>query len=73
MLYEFELGYKYTEANSGRPKTVDSKIVHPAIETNLVSSTRRVSGELGISQSSVVPHILHLSKILWSCRIVRHG
>ena len=33
----------------GSPKTVDSKVVLQAIEVNLGSSIRRVSGELGIS------------------------
>ena len=34
------------QTGSGRPKTVDSEAVLRAIEANLVSSTRRVSGEL---------------------------
>ena len=42
-----------------------------ATEANKASSTRRVSGELGISQSCVVCH-LHLDKSIWSNRIVFH-
>ena len=41
-------------AMSGRPKTVDSKALLYVVDVNLVSSTQRVSGELNISQSSVV-------------------
>ena len=43
--------------NFGRPKTVDSKAVFQAIEANPASSTRRISDETGISQSSVVRHL----------------
>ena len=37
------------QARSSRPKTMDSEAMLQARETNLVSSIRRVSGELGIS------------------------
>ena len=47
---------------SGRPKTVESEAVHQAIEANLVNSTQRVSGEVGISQFSVVCHLHDFSK-----------
>ena len=40
-----------------------------AINANPVSSTRRVSGELGISQSNVVGHF-SLGKSIRSCRFV---
>ena len=39
---------------SSKPKTMDSLVVLKVIETNPVSSTWRVSGELGILQFSVV-------------------
>ena len=45
-----------------RSKTVDSEAVLPAIDSNSVSSTQRVSGKLGISQFSVVRHLHDLSK-----------
>ena len=37
------------QTKTGRPKALDFKAVNLAIEANPVSSTRRVSGELGIS------------------------
>ena len=42
------------QAMSDKPKSVDSEAALQAIEANLVSSTQRVSGELHISNSSVV-------------------
>ena len=51
------------QARWGKLKIEDSEAMFEAIETNLVSSTRRVSGELGISQSVVVSHIHDLFKI----------
>ena len=41
------------QASSDRPKTVDSAAMFQAIETDLASSIQRVSGEFGISHSSV--------------------
>ena len=40
------------QTRSGRPKTLGSEAMLQTIEANPVSSTQRVSGELGISQSS---------------------
>ena len=37
------------QAQSGRPKSVDSESVPQAIEVNPASSTERVSDEVGIS------------------------
>ena len=54
------------QARSAKPKTVDFE----AIETNLESSTWRVSGDLGISQSNVVGLLLDLNKSIQSCLIV---
>ena len=53
LLKKFRSGYKNLtdQARSVRPKSVDSKAVLLAIEVNTVSSTQRVSGELGILQS----------------------
>ena len=39
----------YSKSKSAMDHTVDSEAVLQAIASNLVSSTRRVSGELGIS------------------------
>ena len=49
-LKKFCSGYKSLEdqLKSGKPNTVDSEVVLQAIEKNLASSTRRVSGEHGI-------------------------
>ena len=44
------------QVGSGWPKSVNSEVVTQPIEANPVSSTLRVSGELGISQSSMVDH-----------------
>ena len=49
------------QARSGRPKTMDSKSVLQAIVTNPVSSSKRVPGKFGISQSSVVHHLCEWS------------
>ena len=49
------------QAMAGRSKTRKSKAALQAIETNLQSSTLRVSGNLSILQSRVVYH-LHLGK-----------
>ena len=57
----------------GGSKTVDSEIVFQAIEANLVSNTRRVSGELSISQSSVVHHLHDFSKNLRRSQTLLHA
>ena len=56
---KFFLGCKNLndQAKSCMPKTVDSKTMLQAIETNLVSSTQRLSGKLSILQSSVVCYL----------------
>ena len=54
-------------AMSGRPKMMVSKAWLQAIEANPASNIWRVSGELGISQSSMVHHFHDLSKNKWSC------
>ena len=58
------LGYKNfdNQARADRLKSMDSKSMLIAIETNLASSTLNVSGELGISQFSMVHHLHDLSK-----------
>ena len=48
------------QAKSARPKTEDTKV-------NPASSTWRVSGELGISQTSVVCNFHNLSRKIQSC------
>ena len=71
---KFRLGYKNltNQAKSGKLKTIYSKAVLLAVETNPVSNTRGVSGELGISQFSVVHYLHDLRKIIRSFRIVSH-
>ena len=51
------------QANSDRPK----KVMLQTIEENPVSTTRRVSGELGISQSNVIYFLHYFSKSIRSC------
>ena len=65
---KFNYGCKNVDnqAKLGRPKTVDSKTVPHTIGANLVSSTWRVSGELGNS------HLHNLIQSIWSCWIVPH-
>ena len=60
------------QARSGRSKTLDSKAILQAIEANPMNSTQRVSGELSISQPSIVHHLYHLSKNICSCGIGLH-
>ena len=55
------------QAMSGRPETKDSIAVLQS-EANQVSSILRVSGELRISQSSVVRQVYDLSKYIQICR-----
>ena len=57
------------EARSIKPKTGNSKAVLQAIEANPVSSTQRVSGELDISQSSVICYLHDLGKDIQNCWI----
>ena len=65
---KFCLGCKNLKdlTRSGRCKTVDSKAVLQATETNPLSNTMRVSGELSISQFSVVQ--CELSNYTSSCQ-----
>ena len=51
------------------PKTVDSEAMLEAIEANLLSSAQRISGELRISQSSLVSHLHNLNKCIWNCKL----
>ena len=60
------------QARLGRPKTIDSELVLQAKETNQASSTCRVSGKLGILQSSVVCRLYELGKGIKSYQIVPH-
>ena len=53
-----------------RLKTLDSVAVVLALEINPVSSTWSVSGELSISQPSLVNHLHNLSKSIQSYQIV---
>jgi len=60
------------DARSGRPKAVDSDALRQAVEANPGTSTRRLSDDLGISQSSAVRHLHRIGKVLKSCRVVPH-
>ena len=50
------------QPRSGRSKTVDSEAVLRAMEANLASCNRIVSGELVISQFMVICHLLDVGK-----------
>ena len=52
----------------GGPKIMDSD----TIATNSVSSSQRISGELGISLSSIVRHLHDLDKCIWIYKILPH-
>ena len=56
--------------NSVKLVTLKNRLVLEATETNLVSRTGRVSGELGITQSSVVCHLHNVSKSIRSRQIL---
>ena len=59
-------------ARSGRPTTVDSEAIREAVETNPSISTRRLSTELDIPQTSIVRHLHALGKVNRRCREVPH-
>ena len=60
------------QTRSVKPKSMDPEAVLPTIEANLTSCIRRVSGELGISEPSVIRHFHDLGKSIRSCWIVPH-
>ena len=53
-------------ARSGRPKTRNSEDMLQTKEANQASSTQRVSGKFGISQSSGICHLCDLSRTIQS-------
>ena len=55
------------QARLGRSVTVDSEAMFQDIEPNLANCTWRVSGEPGISWSSVVRHIHNLCENIEIC------
>ena len=67
-----ELTLHEFEVRSGWTKTVDSKAMFQALEPDPTSGSRRISGELGIAQSSVIRHIPNLGKSIRNCRIIPH-
>ena len=66
----FCLGCKNLNYQAWSSKNVDSLAIFQAIETNPVSSALRVSGELGISQSSGVCYPHNFGKSIQSCQVV---
>lgn len=60
------------KSRSGRPTTVDSESIREAIEANPSTSTRRLSAELDVSQTSVIRHLHALDKVNRCCREVPH-
>ena len=57
---------------SGRPSTTDNEVLRELIEANPSTSTRRLSGETGVSQSTIVRHLHELGKVNRRCREVPH-
>jgi transposase len=60
------------KSRSGRPTAVDSEEIREAIEANSSTSTRRLSAELDVPQTSVVRHLHALGKVNRCCREVLH-
>lgn len=60
------------QPRSGRPNTVDTEALRNAVEANPSTSTRRLSDELDIPQTSVVRHLHALGKVNKCCREVPH-
>ena len=58
------------QARLDRPRTKDSETVLQAIVADSASNTWRVSGELSISEFSLVHHLHELGKSIQSCPIV---
>ena len=75
LFQKFHLGYKNVDdqARSGWPKIVDSETTFQAIVANQAINNRRRSGELGISQSSVVCHLHDLGKSMQNHRILSYN
>ena len=71
---KFYSGYKNLDdlSRSGRPTSLYSKTLIQFIDANPVSSTRKVSSELHISQYSIVYHLDVLSRSKLNCQIVLH-
>ena len=55
---------------SGRPISIESSHVKEAIEVCSSKSSRDLSSELCISQSTVIPHLHKLGKKYNSCRAI---
>ena len=60
------------QPRSGRPPTLDSKVLRQSVEANPATSTRRLSGELGISKSTIASQLHKLGKVNTRCREVPH-
>ena len=58
------------QAKLGQFKSMDSDTMLQAIKANPASSTRRITGKLCISQSSVVHHFHNFSKNILNCQNV---
>ena len=60
------------QARVDKPKSMDSEAMFQTIETNLVSNTWRVSGELDISHSSMICHRHNFGKSILNLQTVPH-
>ena len=60
------------EPRSDRPMTVNTEAIRAAVEANSSTSTRRLSAELDIPQTSVVRHLKAIGKVNRRCREVPH-
>ena len=60
------------EPRSGCPMTVNTEAIRAAVEANPSTSTRRLSAELDIPQTSVVRHLKAIGKVNRRCQEVPH-
>ena len=73
-LMKFHSGCKNLDdqSRSNKPKSMNAEVMLQTIDAKPASSTWRVSGELVISQSSVVRHLHDFGKIIPSYGTVPH-
>lgn len=61
-----------SKQREGRPLTLNPEVLREAIEANPTTSTRRLSAELGASNTTISRHLHKLGKINKRCREVPH-
>ncbi|CAF1565946.1 unnamed protein product [Didymodactylos carnosus] len=56
------------QSRSGRPFSIDPEALRQAVEADTVTSTRKLSTELGTSNSTIYEHLHRLGKVSRSCQ-----